>query len=72
MNIRLHMYYSLFSGFKTLASNYLNIQEHYLFEIIEERKATPAEVTGELMKGADAEVALQGLNLFPAKPGNTN
>lgn len=64
MNIRLHMYYCLFSGFKTLASNYLNIQEHYLFEIIEERKATPAEVTGELMKGADAEVALQGLKSF--------
>ncbi|KAL6207463.1 hypothetical protein ACLB2K_018421 [Fragaria x ananassa] len=68
MDLHLHMSYCTFSGFKTLAYNYLQIKEHPLFTEIEElinyKEATPAEVAGELMKSDDAEVSLQGLIKF--------
>ncbi|GER49065.1 F-box/RNI-like superfamily protein, partial [Striga asiatica] len=49
-------------GFRLLASNYLGIKEHVLFDEIEDllrnAKETPAEVAEELLKGDDADVAL--------------
>ncbi|CAK7346330.1 unnamed protein product [Dovyalis caffra] len=68
MDVHLHMSYCTFSGFKTLAFNYLHIQDHQLFreikELFEKVQATPAEVAGELMKSEDPEVVLQGLIKF--------
>ncbi|WCJ35221.1 P-loop containing nucleoside triphosphate hydrolases superfamily protein [Euphorbia peplus] len=69
MDLHLHMSYCSFVGFKTLASNYLKIQEHHLFREIEqllEKKlqVTPAEIAGELMKHKDAGIALEGLIKF--------
>ncbi|XP_028766558.1 AAA-ATPase At3g50940-like [Neltuma alba] len=68
MDVHIHMSYCSFSGFKTLAANYLRIEEHAVFDEIEELlqkvEATPAEVAGELMKSADADKALKGLVNF--------
>lgn len=68
MDVHLHMSYCSFSGFKTLAYNYLQIQEHPLFEDIEDSleraEATPAEIARELMKSDNVDVALQGLIKF--------
>lgn len=68
MDVHLHMSYCSFGGFKTLASNYLQIQDHPLFrdieDLLEKVEATPAEVAGELMKSDTVEVALQGLIKF--------
>ncbi|KAK2660572.1 hypothetical protein Ddye_007105 [Dipteronia dyeriana] len=65
MDVHLHMSYCSFSGFKTLASNYLKLEEHSLFgkieELLKKIQATPAEIAGELMKSQDAEASLQGL-----------
>ncbi|KAF8022795.1 hypothetical protein BT93_F0338 [Corymbia citriodora subsp. variegata] len=68
MDLHIHMSYCSFSGFKTLASNYLGIQDHPLFEEVEELlevvQATPAEIAGELMKNRYPDFALQGLIEF--------
>ncbi|KAI6688276.1 hypothetical protein NL676_025104 [Syzygium grande] len=68
MDLHIHMSYCSFSGFKTLASNYLGIQDHPLFKEVEELlkvvQATPAEVAGELMKTKYPDIALQGLIKF--------
>lgn len=68
MDMHLPMSYCDFSGFKILAYNYLLIQEHPLFEKIEELlnkvEATPAELAGELMKSDDAASSLQGIIQF--------
>lgn len=68
MDMHIHMSYCSFSGFKTLASKYLKLEEHHLYgeieELLKKVQATPAEVAGELMKNQDAEVALQGLIRF--------
>lgn len=77
MDMNIHMSYCSFSGFKTLASNYLQIQEHPLFEDIEDSiekaEATPAEITRELMKRDNADVALQGLiKLLQSKKEENN
>ncbi|CAB4265675.1 unnamed protein product [Prunus armeniaca] len=70
MDLHIHMSYCTFSGFKTMAYNYLRIQEHPLFGDIEKlldyykAQATPAEVAGELLKSDDAQVSLQGLITF--------
>ncbi|KAK3231664.1 hypothetical protein Dsin_003545 [Dipteronia sinensis] len=68
MDVHLHMSYCSFSGFKTLASNYLKLEEHYLFgkieELLKKIQATPAEIAGELMKSQDAEASIQGLFNF--------
>ncbi|KAE8707932.1 hypothetical protein F3Y22_tig00110368pilonHSYRG00010 [Hibiscus syriacus] len=65
MDMHLHMSYCTFSGFKTLASNYLGIQDHQFFDEIkgwlDKIEATPAEVAGELMKYEDPDIALPGL-----------
>lgn len=74
MDMHIHMSYCTFSAFKQLASNYLRLIDHKLFNEIEvllgEAEATPAEVAGELMKNTDAEVSLQGLLEFLAKKKN--
>ena len=76
MDVHLHMSYCSFSGFKTLASNYLQIQEHKLFrdikDLLEKVETTPAEVAEELMKSDKVEVALLGLIKFlqSKKDGN--
>ncbi|KAL9678117.1 hypothetical protein QQ045_015956 [Rhodiola kirilowii] len=68
MDMHIHMSYCRFSAFKQLALNYLEVEEHRLFQsvgqLLEEVDATPAEVAGELMKSNDAELALQGLIKF--------
>ncbi|KAL0325763.1 UNVERIFIED_CONTAM: protein HYPER-SENSITIVITY-RELATED 4 [Sesamum radiatum] len=65
MDVQIEMSYCRFSGFKILASNYLRIEEHSLFTVIQELltkvEATPAEVAGELMKSEDADIALINL-----------
>ncbi|PHT85197.1 hypothetical protein T459_07303 [Capsicum annuum] len=68
MDVHIEMSYCTFSGFRVLASNYLNVDEHRLFKAIEDLfrrvKVTPAEVAGELMKSNNANVALEGLVKF--------
>ncbi|KAL2249759.1 protein HYPER-SENSITIVITY-RELATED 4 [Sesamum indicum] len=65
MDVQIEMSCCRFSGFKILASNYLRIEEHSLFTVIQELltkvEATPAEVAGELMKSEDADIALINL-----------
>ncbi|XP_004293765.1 PREDICTED: mitochondrial chaperone BCS1-like [Fragaria vesca subsp. vesca] len=65
MDMHIHMSYCSYEGFKTLASNYLGVCDHPLFENIESllknTKITPAQIAEALMKSEDAEVALQGL-----------
>ncbi|OMO74317.1 hypothetical protein CCACVL1_16808 [Corchorus capsularis] len=68
MDVHIHMSYCTPCGFKMLASNYLEIQEHPLFLQIEEllkiTKVTPAEVGEQLMKDEEPEIVLQGLIEF--------
>lgn len=69
MDLHIHMSYCTFSGFKTLARNYLGLaREHPSFveieELLESVQATPAEIAGELMKSRDPEIALRGLVEF--------
>ncbi|PWA66571.1 ATPase, AAA-type, core [Artemisia annua] len=68
MDVHIHMSYCTPSGFKLLASNYLNISEHNLFEEIEELISevaiTPAEVAEQLFKDDDPDIALSGLIEF--------
>lgn len=65
MDVHIEMSCCTFSGFKTLADNYLKIEEHSLFGVIEELllkvQATPADIAGELMKSDSANTALQSL-----------
>ncbi|EEF47500.1 conserved hypothetical protein [Ricinus communis] len=68
MDMHIHMSYCSPSGFKILASNYLNIKNHCLFteieKLIEEVEVTPAEIAEELMKGDDVDAVLNGLQGF--------
>ncbi|KAJ4844893.1 hypothetical protein Tsubulata_016466 [Turnera subulata] len=68
MDMHIHMSYCTPAGFKILASNYLNTQDHSLFaeieELIKQVEATPAEIAGELIKTDDVDAALKGLNEF--------
>ncbi|XP_059657790.1 AAA-ATPase At3g50940-like [Cornus florida] len=65
MYVHIHMSYCNFCGFKFLASNYLDITNHYMFPEIEnllmEVEVTQADVAKELMKGDGADIALRGL-----------
>ncbi|KAM5546719.1 hypothetical protein ABKV19_001312 [Rosa sericea] len=68
MDLHIHLSYCTPSGFKTLASNYLGIQEsnpHPLCGdvegLMETTDVTPAEVAEELMKSDDADIALEGV-----------
>ncbi|PRQ47531.1 putative ATPase, AAA-type, core, AAA-type ATPase domain-containing protein [Rosa chinensis] len=71
MDVHIHMSYCTVSGFRILASNYLDIHEsnpHRLCGeiegLIERIEVTPAEIAEELMKSDDADVALEGLVNF--------
>ncbi|XP_058092004.1 AAA-ATPase At3g50940-like [Magnolia sinica] len=65
MDMHIHMSYCSFCGFKTLAKNYLMIDDHPLFgdiqRLIAEVEVTPAQVAEELMKSDCPDVTLQGL-----------
>ncbi|KAL4302662.1 hypothetical protein GQ457_10G026530 [Hibiscus cannabinus] len=68
MDMHIHMSYCTPSGFRVLASNYLSITEHDLFDEIDELmmevEITPAQVAEEIMKSDDTDVALEGLIKF--------
>ncbi|KAK7309312.1 hypothetical protein RJT34_05933 [Clitoria ternatea] len=65
MDMHIHMTYCSYQGFKTLASNYLEISsDHHLFGevegLIDDIEITPAQVAEELMKNEDSEATLKG------------
>ncbi|KAJ0985814.1 hypothetical protein J5N97_004170 [Dioscorea zingiberensis] len=68
MDMHIYMGYCNPCGFKTLLSNYHNIENHQLCEVIgdllQEVEATPAEIAEELMKSDIVDVALEGLTKF--------
>ncbi|XP_009592953.1 protein HYPER-SENSITIVITY-RELATED 4-like [Nicotiana tomentosiformis] len=68
MDVHVHMAYCTSCGFRLLASNYLGIREHQLFEEIEElignTAVTPAEVAEQLMKEDEVDIALKNLIEF--------
>ncbi|ESQ41771.1 hypothetical protein EUTSA_v10013330mg [Eutrema salsugineum] len=69
MDMHIYMGHCSFQGFKTLASNYLGLNDattpHRLYPEIERlmdgEVITPAQVAEELMKSEDTDVALEGL-----------
>ncbi|XP_023749099.1 AAA-ATPase At3g50940 [Lactuca sativa] len=65
MDVHINMSYCTPCGFRLLASNYLGITEHNLFEEIEDLickvEVTPAEVAEQLLKDGDPDIALSGL-----------
>lgn len=65
MDVHINMSYCTPCGFRLLASNYLGITEHNLFEEIEDLickvDVTPAEVAEQLLKDGDPDIALSGL-----------
>ncbi|KAG8659950.1 AAA-ATPase At2g18193 [Manihot esculenta] len=72
MDMHIHMSYCTTQGFSVLVSNYLGIQEHHLFEEIDEliqsTEVTPASLAEELLKSDDADVALgEVLNFLKQK-----
>lgn len=68
MDVHIHMSYCTPAGFKVLASNYLEIEDHILFkeieEFIQEIKVTPAEIAEQLMRNDSVDQLLQGLISF--------
>ncbi|KAH7651025.1 mitochondrial chaperone BCS1 protein [Dioscorea alata] len=68
MDMHIHMGYCSPCAFRTLASNYHNVDDHPLFEVIEDllkdTEVTPATVAEELMRSVDVNIALQGLHQF--------
>lgn len=68
MDVHILMDYCTPTVFKKLAALYLEIEEHVLFEPIEkmflEVKATPAEITEQLMVSKNPDVTLKGLIEF--------
>lgn len=68
MDVHIHMSYCIPAGFKVLASNYLEIEDHILFkeieELIQEIKVTPAEIAEQLMRNDSVDQLLQGLISF--------
>ncbi|KAK8625601.1 hypothetical protein V6N13_090467 [Hibiscus sabdariffa] len=68
MDMHIHMSYCTPSGFRVLASNYLCIADHNMFDEIDELmiqvEVTPAQVAEELMKSEDADTALEELVKF--------
>ncbi|KAJ0231505.1 AAA-ATPase [Hirschfeldia incana] len=69
MDMHIYMGHCSFQGFKTLASNYLGLNDttmpHRLYPEIERLMdgdvITPAQVAEELMKSEDVDMALEGL-----------
>lgn len=68
MDMHIHMSYCTPASFKVLASNYLEIEDHILFEQIEELireiEVTPAEIAEQLMRNDSVDKILQGLIVF--------
>ena len=75
MDVHIHMSYCTPCGFRQLASNYLGIKEHSLFEQIEEEmqktQVTPAEVAEQLLKSSHIETSLEQLIDFMRKKKET-
>jgi chaperone BCS1 len=72
MDKQIHLSYCNFSAFKQLATNYLCITQHELYEkievLLEQVQVTPAEIAEELTNDADATECLQELvKFFEAK-----
>ncbi|GKV29583.1 hypothetical protein SLEP1_g38495 [Rubroshorea leprosula] len=67
MDVQIELSHCTVDTVRILASNYLGIstRDHPLFgkfeSLIENKKVTPAEVAGELMKNKGVDLALQGL-----------
>jgi chaperone BCS1 len=68
MDMHINLSFCTVNGFRILASNYLDVQTHPLFEPIEgllkKLEVSPASVAEELMKSDDADVALGELFEF--------
>lgn len=71
MDMHIHMSYCTSEGFKTLAFNYLgveDVEDHSHFSkiesLIDEVQVTPAEIAEELMRSEDADLALEGVVNF--------
>ncbi|XP_056176357.1 AAA-ATPase At3g50940-like [Syzygium oleosum] len=68
MDVHVPMSYCTPCGFRLLASNYLGIDRHELFDQIESSiataRVTPAEVAEQLMKSDEPEVALRDMVSF--------
>ncbi|XP_048493169.1 AAA-ATPase At3g50940-like [Beta vulgaris subsp. vulgaris] len=65
MDMHIHMSYLGMPGFMVLASNYLGLEEHSLFEkiekLLETTEVSPAEVAEELIRSDDPDIALAGV-----------
>ncbi|KAL1536597.1 protein HYPER-SENSITIVITY-RELATED 4-like [Salvia divinorum] len=65
MDMHINMSYCTPCGFRLLASNYLDIKDHPMFEEIQDlllnARVTPAEVAEQLLKDDEPRDALQGL-----------
>ncbi|PKA49770.1 ATP-dependent zinc metalloprotease FTSH 8, chloroplastic [Apostasia shenzhenica] len=75
MDMHIHMGYCGPSSFRILASNYHAVDDHPMFAeiegLLEEMKATPAEVAEELMRSDDVDIAFGGLlQLLHRKKGS--
>jgi hypothetical protein len=71
MDMHIEMSYCTYEAFKVLANNYLEIDDHQLFErfgkvqqLLEVTKMSPADVAEHLMRTPDdASACLEGLML---------
>ncbi|PKU70977.1 AAA-ATPase At3g50940-like [Dendrobium catenatum] len=65
MDMHIHMGHCGPDGFRVLASNYHCIDDHPIFEeideLLKEVEVTPAEVSEELLRSDDVDIALRGL-----------
>lgn len=68
MDMHIHLSFCTVNGFRILASNYLDVKSHRLFEpiegLLEKVEVTPAAVAEELLKSDDVDIALGGLIEF--------
>lgn len=65
MDVHIHMSYCTPCAFKTLAWNYLGIEDHPLFpeilDLLDEAMVTPAEVGEQLPRNEGVETAMSSL-----------
>lgn len=68
MDVHINMLYCTSCIFRTLASNYLDLEDHHLFHEVDRRlpssEATPAEDPEEVIRGNDPKSALESLIEF--------
>ncbi|XP_039158909.1 AAA-ATPase At3g50940 [Eucalyptus grandis] len=68
MNVEVPILYCIPCGFRLLSANYLKINRHELFNhiesLLETARVTPAEVTEQLLKSDEPEVALRDMVIF--------